>query len=165
MSTHYPHGPRLPLSQLRLLPLVAGTTWIITLLTLLIYWLAEGRPRYPGQSNPYVAFVFLLHSSPSLSPVPPKPLTNRLTGIQLHLRHRRLPPPTPFHRRRNPNIHHPPRYGNRYTLSLPLWRSDLHPQKPLPCPPPPTQIQKSLLDLSDSVCAGSVSMPNHPDGV
>jgi hypothetical protein len=41
----------------RLLPLTAGTGWFITLITLLIYWLASGRPRYPGQSNPYVAFI------------------------------------------------------------------------------------------------------------
>ncbi|CAF9936245.1 MAG: hypothetical protein HETSPECPRED_010271 [Heterodermia speciosa] len=48
---------RLSLRSLRLLPLVAGTAWSITLLALLIYWLAEGRPRYPFQSNPYVAYI------------------------------------------------------------------------------------------------------------
>ena len=48
---------RLPLRFLRLLPLGAGTTWSITLFALLICWLAEGRPRYPAQSNPYVAYI------------------------------------------------------------------------------------------------------------
>lgn len=149
MSTHHSHGPRLPLSQLRLLPLIAGTAWIITLLTLLIYWLAEGRPRYPGQSNPYVAYA----------PFPPPSIPCPLTGIQLHLRHRRIPPSNALHNRRNPNIHHPPRYCNRYTLSLPLRRSDLYSQIPT------RQVQKSLLHLSDCICAGSVSVPNRPDGI
>lgn len=49
--------PRLVFHHLKLLPLVTGTVWVITLLTLLIYWLAEGSPRYPGQVNPYVAFI------------------------------------------------------------------------------------------------------------
>ncbi|KAL8792385.1 MAG: hypothetical protein Q9195_004998 [Heterodermia aff. obscurata] len=48
---------RLPLRPLRLLPLVSGAAWSITLLALLICWLAEGRPRYPSQSNPYVAYI------------------------------------------------------------------------------------------------------------
>ena len=48
---------RLVFQHLKLLPLVSGTVWVITLLTLLIYWLAEGCPRYPGQVNPYVAFI------------------------------------------------------------------------------------------------------------
>lgn len=48
---------RLVFHHLKLLPLVSGTVWVITLLALLIYWLAEGRPRYPGQSNPSVAFI------------------------------------------------------------------------------------------------------------
>ena len=48
---------RLVFHHLKLLPLTCGTIWIATLLTLLIYWLAEGSPRYPGQSNPYVAFI------------------------------------------------------------------------------------------------------------
>ena len=47
----------LPLRSLRLLPFSAGTIWLITLLSLLICWLAEGRPRYPSQSNPYVAYI------------------------------------------------------------------------------------------------------------
>lgn len=29
----------------------------MTLFILLIIWLAEGRPRYPSQSNPYVAYI------------------------------------------------------------------------------------------------------------
>lgn len=41
----------------RILPFTTGAVWFVTLLTLLIYWLASDRPRYPGQSNPYVAFI------------------------------------------------------------------------------------------------------------
>lgn len=48
---------RLVFHHLKLLPLVSGTVWLITLLSLLIYWLAEGSPRYPGQVNPDVAFI------------------------------------------------------------------------------------------------------------
>ncbi|KAL9073809.1 MAG: hypothetical protein Q9161_002641 [Pseudevernia consocians] len=48
---------RLVFHHLKLLPLVSGTVWVTTLLALLIYWLSEGRPRYPGQANPYVAFI------------------------------------------------------------------------------------------------------------
>ena len=48
---------RLVFHRLKILPLICGTVWVITLLTLLIYWLAEGLPRYPGQTNPYVAFI------------------------------------------------------------------------------------------------------------
>lgn len=40
-----------------LFPVIAASSWFITLSVLLIAWLAEGRPRYPGQSNPYVAFI------------------------------------------------------------------------------------------------------------
>jgi len=36
---------------------VAGSAWFLTLSILLIHWLAAGRPRYPGQSNPYVAYI------------------------------------------------------------------------------------------------------------
>lgn len=50
-------GMRLPSRSLRLLPLSAGTAWSITLFALLICWLAEGRPRYPSQGNPYVAYI------------------------------------------------------------------------------------------------------------
>ena len=45
------------LPYLRLLPIITGTSWLTTLSTLFIYWLAQGRPRYPAQSNPYVAFI------------------------------------------------------------------------------------------------------------
>ena len=48
---------RLVFHRLKILPLICGTVWVITLFTLLIYWLSEGRPRYPGQTNPYVAFI------------------------------------------------------------------------------------------------------------
>ena len=48
---------RLVFHHLKLLPLVSGAVWVTTLLALLIYWLSEGRPRYPGQANPYVAFI------------------------------------------------------------------------------------------------------------
>ncbi|KAI0102384.1 hypothetical protein GGR51DRAFT_288832 [Nemania sp. FL0031] len=40
-----------------LFPLLAGIFWFATLSTLLIRWLAIGRPRYPGQVNPEVPFV------------------------------------------------------------------------------------------------------------
>ena len=49
--------PPLLYHHLKLLPLTSGTIWLTTLLTLLVYWLAEGRPRYPGQTNPSVAFI------------------------------------------------------------------------------------------------------------
>ena len=39
------------------LPLTSGGAWGITLSILLIHWLAHGRPIYPGQGNPYVAFI------------------------------------------------------------------------------------------------------------
>ena len=45
------------LPYLRLLPIITGAAWLTTLSTLFIYWLAQGRPRYPAQSNPYVAFI------------------------------------------------------------------------------------------------------------
>ena len=45
------------LLNLRLFPIVSGAAWLITLSTLFIYWLAQGRPRYPAQNNPYVAFI------------------------------------------------------------------------------------------------------------
>jgi hypothetical protein len=38
-------------------PLLAGTSWILTLTVMLFYWVAKGRPRLPMQSNPYVAFI------------------------------------------------------------------------------------------------------------
>ena len=45
------------LRYLRLLPIITGASWLITLSTLFIFWLAQGRPRYPAQSNPFVAFI------------------------------------------------------------------------------------------------------------
>ncbi|EXJ82131.1 hypothetical protein A1O1_08200 [Capronia coronata CBS 617.96] len=45
------------LRYLWLFPLIAGTSWGLTLSILLIYWLAQGRPRYPDQWNPYVAYI------------------------------------------------------------------------------------------------------------
>lgn len=41
----------------RIFPVTAGTVWFVTLLTLLVYWLASERPLYAGQRNPYVAFI------------------------------------------------------------------------------------------------------------
>ncbi|KAL8992981.1 MAG: hypothetical protein Q9169_006683 [Polycauliona sp. 2 TL-2023] len=35
----------------------SATAWFLTLSILLICWLAEGRPVYPSQVNPYVAFI------------------------------------------------------------------------------------------------------------
>lgn len=45
--------------QLRLhyFPIVAGAAWFSTLTSLLLRWLALGRPRYPGQVNPHVPFI------------------------------------------------------------------------------------------------------------
>lgn len=43
--------------RLWLFPLVAGTSWFLTLTILLIRWLSLGRPRYPGQVSPDVPFV------------------------------------------------------------------------------------------------------------
>lgn len=40
-----------------LFALTAGGAWGFTLSILLIFWLAKGQPTYPGQSNPYVAFI------------------------------------------------------------------------------------------------------------
>ncbi|KAI4103724.1 MAG: hypothetical protein L6R37_003652 [Teloschistes peruensis] len=34
-----------------------GTAWFLTLSILLLHWIAEDRPSYPGQLNPYVAFI------------------------------------------------------------------------------------------------------------
>jgi hypothetical protein len=50
-------APPIPLRYLYLFPLIASTSWFLTLFILLTTWLAKGRPRYPLQSNPYVAFV------------------------------------------------------------------------------------------------------------
>lgn len=41
-----------------LAPLIAGTTWILMLAVLFLYWIASGRPKLPLQSNPYVAYVY-----------------------------------------------------------------------------------------------------------
>ncbi|KAL2052292.1 hypothetical protein ABVK25_007451 [Lepraria finkii] len=57
MSPSKPLTVNISLPYLRLLPLITGTAWFITLFTLLIYWLAADRPRYPSQNNPYVAFI------------------------------------------------------------------------------------------------------------
>ena len=43
--------------RLWLFPLSAGLCWFATLTVLLLRWLALGRPRYPGQVNPYVPFI------------------------------------------------------------------------------------------------------------
>ena len=45
------------LPYLRLIPIITGVAWLTTLSVLFIYWFAQGRPRYPAQSNPYVAFI------------------------------------------------------------------------------------------------------------
>ncbi|KAI8634258.1 Frag1/DRAM/Sfk1 family-domain-containing protein [Xylariaceae sp. FL1651] len=43
--------------RLWLFPLLAGTSFFITLTILLIRWLSLGQPQYPGQVNPDVPFV------------------------------------------------------------------------------------------------------------
>ncbi|KAF2807822.1 uncharacterized protein BDZ99DRAFT_464732 [Mytilinidion resinicola] len=48
---------RIPLQHLWLFPFISGTAWFVTLAVLLITWFAEGMPKYPLQSNPYVAFI------------------------------------------------------------------------------------------------------------
>ncbi|KAI0853836.1 Frag1/DRAM/Sfk1 [Daldinia vernicosa] len=40
-----------------LFPLIAGLSWFLTLTSLLVIWLAVGRPQYPGQVNPYLPFI------------------------------------------------------------------------------------------------------------
>lgn len=40
-----------------LFALTASGAWGLTLSILLVHWLVKGRPTYPGQSNPYVAFI------------------------------------------------------------------------------------------------------------
>lgn len=39
-----------------LCPLIASSSWFLTLSILLFHQLGEGRPVNPGQSNPYVAY-------------------------------------------------------------------------------------------------------------
>ncbi|KAF2639979.1 hypothetical protein P280DRAFT_24384 [Massarina eburnea CBS 473.64] len=46
-----------PLHRLWLFPAVAGTSWFVTLAAMLLTWIGRGCPRYPGQQNPYIAFV------------------------------------------------------------------------------------------------------------
>ncbi|KAI0390017.1 hypothetical protein F5Y17DRAFT_89036 [Xylariaceae sp. FL0594] len=43
--------------SLWIFPLVAGTSWFLTITILLIRWLSLGRPRYPGQVNPDIPFI------------------------------------------------------------------------------------------------------------
>ncbi|RAL10738.1 uncharacterized protein BO97DRAFT_406732 [Aspergillus homomorphus CBS 101889] len=47
----------IPPSRLPIFPALAGSIWFLTLATLLLTWLGRGMPRYPGQSNPHVAFI------------------------------------------------------------------------------------------------------------
>lgn len=47
----------IPPTRLPLFPALAGSVWFLTLASLLLTWIARGMPRYPGQSNPHVAFV------------------------------------------------------------------------------------------------------------
>ncbi|KAL8905167.1 MAG: hypothetical protein Q9207_002794 [Kuettlingeria erythrocarpa] len=49
--------PPFPLRFYYLLPLIGGAAWFFTLAALFGYWLSEGRPVYPSQLNPYVAFI------------------------------------------------------------------------------------------------------------
>jgi hypothetical protein len=43
--------------SLYIFPLVAASTWFVTITTLLIRWLTMGRPRYPGQYNPDIPLI------------------------------------------------------------------------------------------------------------
>lgn len=47
----------IPPTRLPLFPALAGSVWLLTLASLLLTWIARGMPRYPGQSNPHIAFV------------------------------------------------------------------------------------------------------------
>ncbi|PLB45395.1 hypothetical protein P170DRAFT_512097 [Aspergillus steynii IBT 23096] len=47
----------IPPTRLPLFPALAGSVWFLTLASLLLTWIARGRPQYPGQSNPHVAFI------------------------------------------------------------------------------------------------------------
>ncbi|KAF2088616.1 hypothetical protein K490DRAFT_56011 [Saccharata proteae CBS 121410] len=48
---------KVPLHRLWLFPFVGSVAWFVTLFVLLVTWVARGMPRYPGQTNPYVAFI------------------------------------------------------------------------------------------------------------
>lgn len=43
--------------RLHWFPIIASIAWFSTLTILLLRWVALGRPRYPGQANPYVPFI------------------------------------------------------------------------------------------------------------
>ncbi|KAE8146142.1 Frag1/DRAM/Sfk1 family-domain-containing protein [Aspergillus avenaceus] len=47
----------IPPTRLFLFPALAASVWFATLASLLLTWIARGMPRYPGQSNPHVAFI------------------------------------------------------------------------------------------------------------
>jgi hypothetical protein len=53
MQTVYVHTHK----RLHWFPIVASLSWFLTLTLLLVRWLYMGRPRYPGQVNPYVPFI------------------------------------------------------------------------------------------------------------
>jgi hypothetical protein len=43
--------------RLHYFPIIASASWFLTLTALLLRWLSLGRPRYPGQVNPWVPFI------------------------------------------------------------------------------------------------------------
>lgn len=43
--------------RLHYFPIIASAAWFLTLTTLLLRWLSLGRPRYPGQVNPWIPFI------------------------------------------------------------------------------------------------------------
>ncbi|KAF2835015.1 hypothetical protein M501DRAFT_477228 [Patellaria atrata CBS 101060] len=57
MGIKFPSHLRVPPRHLWLFPFVSGASWLLTLTALLITWIAKGMPRYPHQTNPYVAFI------------------------------------------------------------------------------------------------------------
>jgi hypothetical protein len=114
---------RIPLHLLWISPFVSGTAWFLTLSILLITWFAEGKPYYPGQGDPSVAYVLTLSSIYHIihfcnleffSPCQPGHMSRRryvgpcvaflrflasfrsviLTSPQLYIRYRRLRPQT-----------------------------------------------------------------------
>lgn len=53
IHSFYTHSRR----RLHYFPIVASVSWFSTLTILLLRWLYLGRPRYPGQANPYIPFI------------------------------------------------------------------------------------------------------------
>ena len=88
------YNMNIPLQYLWLIPFIAGTSWLLTLSTLFIIWIAKNRPRYPSQVNPYVAYFPPLRHNYTFLTIP-----------QFHIRHRRLRTKAHLHNWRYSNRH------------------------------------------------------------